>query len=392
MAPSITEIEVHEFGYDLADFGTNPNGYNLLYEPGTTTRRTVYGIRVHVDDGHTGEFVGGTTPGFAQLRLIAPHLIEKNPLDRERHWNEHKRALRKYDGMGIGPLDIALWDYAGKRYVAPVHELLGTYRDRLPAYASMSFLSDERGLTTPDAVADFAETCLDRNFPAFKIHTWSGLGAGRDYDREIATVHAVGNRVGDDMDLMLDPVCEYETFGDALRVGRACDEQGYFWYEDPYMDGGRSQHGHRRLRELLETPLLMTELVRGVEPHADFAAAEATDFLRADPEWDGGITGAMKIARVAEGFGLDVEYHLAGPAQRHCMAATRNSNYYELGLLHPESPTPHTESPVYCDGYTDSVESLDSNGTVPVPDGPGLGVTYDWEYIEANATQSLRFD
>ena len=392
MAPAITAIEVHEFGYDLDAFATNPNGYNLLYDPDSTAHRTVYGLRVHTDDGPTGEFVGGTTPGFAQLRMLAPHLVGENPLDRERHWNEHKRALRKYDGMGIGPIDIALWDYAGKRYDAPIHELLGTYRERLPAYASMSFLSDERGLTTPEAVADFADTCRGRNFPAFKIHTWSGLGAERDYDREVQTVRAVGDRVGDEMDLMLDPVCEYETFGDALRVGRACDDLDYFWYEDPYMDGGRSQHGHRRLRDLLDTPLLMTELVRGVEPHTDFAAAEATDFLRADPEWDGGITGAMKIARVAEGFGLDVEYHLAGPAQRHCMAATRNSNYYELGLIHPDTLTPHTESPVYLDGYTDSVEALDADGTVPVPDGPGLGVTYDWDYIESHATQSLTFD
>ena len=102
----------------------------------------------------------------------------------------------------------------------------------------------------------------------------------------------------------------------------------------------------------------MTELVRGLEPHADFAAAEATDFLRADPEWDGGITGAIKIARVAEGLGLDVEYHLPGPAHRHLMAATRNSNYYELGLVGPSSGPPHAEPPVYED-YTDRLEAIE---------------------------------
>jgi L-alanine-DL-glutamate epimerase-like enolase superfamily enzyme len=70
------------------------------------------------------------------------------------------------------------------------------------------------------------------------------------------------------------------------------------------------------------------------------------------------------------------------------MAATRNSNYYELGLVHPESPRPHTESPVYQGGYTDRIDTIDSDGTVGVPDGPGLGVDYDWEYVRENQVDS----
>lgn len=58
------------------------------------------------------------------------------------------------------------------------------------------------------------------------------------------TVRAVSERVGDKMDLMLDPACEYETFADALKVGRALDEHEFLWYEDPYRDGGVSQHAH----------------------------------------------------------------------------------------------------------------------------------------------------
>ena len=53
------------------------------------------------------------------------------------------------------------------------------------------------------------------------------------------------------MDLMLDPACEYNTFGDALKVGRACDEARYRWLEDPYKDGGLSAVGHRKLRQLI---------------------------------------------------------------------------------------------------------------------------------------------
>ena len=53
-------------------------------------------------------------------------------------------------------------------------------------------------------------------------------------------------RVGDDMALMIDPACELRTFMDALYVGRACDEAGYFWYEDPYRDAAVSAFGHKR--------------------------------------------------------------------------------------------------------------------------------------------------
>ncbi len=382
MPPNITRIENFEFTYELADVGTDGHGFNLVYEPGATTERALFAVRVHTDAGVTGEYVGGNSPGAAQVNTIADYLVGKDALARERHWSELKRALRKYDRMGIGPLDIALWDLAGKHHGASIAELLGQYRERVPAYASTYHGDDSGGLDSPEAFADFAQECLDMGYPGFKIHGWGGGDAARDIEREIEMVHAVGERVGDGMDLMLDPACEYETFGDALKVGRACDEHGFFWYEDPYRDGGISQHAHSRLRERLETPLLQTEHVRGLEPLTDFVAAGATDFVRADPEYDGGITGAMKRARVAEGFGLDVEFHAPGPAQRHCIAATRNTNYYEMALVHPEIPTP--EPPVYAGDYDDQLETVDEEGYVEIPDGPGLGVEYDWNFIESH--------
>ena len=91
---------------------------------------------------------------------------------------------------------------------------------------------------------------------------------------------------------------------------------------------------HKQLRAALKTPLLQGEHLHLVEAHTDMAIAEATDFFRADAQYDGGITGVMKIAHAAEGFGLDLELHTGGPAHRHAMAAIRNSNFYELGLVH----------------------------------------------------------
>jgi len=386
MPPRITKVETIEFGFPLEDVGYSSYGFDPVYEPGSTTERKLFAVRVHTDEGITGEYVGGNSPGAAQINMFADYLVGRNPLARERHWSELKRALRKYDRMGIGPVDIALWDFAGKYHDAAIHELLGTYRDRLPAYASTYEADMNGGLDSPEAFADFAEECLEMGYPGFKIHVWEQEAWG-DMDREVETVHAVGERVGDEMDLMLDPACQYETWADALKVGKACDEQDFFWYEDPYRDAGISQHGHRKLRQQLETSILQTEHVRGLEPHTDFIANEATDFVRADPEYDAGITGAMKLSHTAEGFGLDVEYHAPGPAQRHCIASTRNANYYELALVHPDVDNP--VPPVYEGEYSDYIDTIDDDGTVPVPDGPGLGVSYDWEFIEDNATGSV---
>ena len=101
-----------------------------------------------------------------------------------------------------------------------------------------------------------------------------------------------------------------------------------------------------------------------------------------DADYDGGITGLMKIAHAAEGFGLDCEIHAPGPAHRHCMAAIRNTNYYELGLLHPKMAA--TSPPVFLD-YSDEIDSIDARGHVAVPTGPGLGVQLNWDFIKSHS-------
>jgi len=141
---------------------------------------------------------------------------------------------------------------------------------------------------------------------------------------------------------------------------------------------------------MIRTPLLQTEHVRGVEPKADFVLAGGTDFLRVDPEYDMGITGALKIAHLAEALGLDCEIHASGPAHRHLMSAMRNSNFYEVALVGPGCP--NAMPPVYRCGYTDQLDCVDADGTVGVPSGAGLGVDYDWEFIAANRTALHVFD
>ena len=385
--PTITAVKVNEFWFETTNLGTDYNGFNSVYEPGKKGRSTAYALTIHTDAGITGEFVGGGPPEAGEISMYANYLIGKNALERERIYNDVKRALRKYDKMSMGMVDIALWDIAGKFYDAPIYELLGGFRKKLPAYAS-TYHGDHQpdGLSSPEAYADFAEQCLEMGYPAFKIHGWGNAPIAQ----EVATVLEVGKRVGDKMDLTIDPACEYNTFGDALKIGRACDKAGFLWLEDPFKDGGVSQYAHRKLRQMIKTPLLQCEHVRGVEPKTDFLIAEATDFLRVDPVYDCGITGGLKIAHVAEGFGVDAEVHAPGPAQRHLMAALRNSNYYEMALVHPK--VAYAKNQIYAGDYRDGLDAIDENGCVAVPEGPGLGVTYNWELIEKNRTGMVTYE
>ncbi len=384
--PIITSIEVHEFWYEVRELGPDEKGFNSVYTPGAVTKSTTYLIKINTGAGVSGEFVHGGSPEVGELKLYARYLLGKNALERELIYNDVKRALRKYDKMSMGMVDIALWDLAGKLYNAPIYELIGGWRKKLPAYAS-TYHGDHQsdGLSSPEAYADFAEQCLAMGYPAFKIHGWSDA----PIRMEVANVLTVGRRVGSKMDLMIDPACEYNTFADALKVGRACDQAGFLWLEDPFKDGGVSQYAHRKLRQLIKTPILMGEHVRNIEPKADLLIADATDFLRVDPFYDCGITGGLKIAHIAEGLGIDAEVHAPGPAHRHLMAALRNSNYYEMALVHPK--VPDTRNVIYACDYEDGLHAIDENGCVDVPEGPGLGVTYNWDLIKKHETGFVEY-
>lgn len=380
----ISRVEVHVFQFDarnLVQAGGGAVGA-LHYGQGGSTRLTKYAVAVLTDNGLRGEYVThwvGSAAALGSTLMLAPYLVGREAEQREGIYDDLKREARQFDHMGHGPLDIALWDLAGKKYGVSVGELLGGHRKRLPAYASTYHASrGDGGLNSKEAFGDFAMACFEMGYRAFKIHGWNE-GNKRE---EAENVLYVRKRVGAAMELMIDPACELRTFADALYVGRACDEAGYFWYEDPFRDGGVSAYAHRKLRQMLKTPILQTEHVRGVEPKADFLVAEATDFLRVDPEYDMGITGCMKIAHIAEGFGVDCEVHACGPAHRHCMSAMRNSNYYEVALVGPDMP--NAVPPVYRCGYTDQLDCVGPDGCVSVPDGPGLGVDYDWDFIARN--------
>jgi L-alanine-DL-glutamate epimerase-like enolase superfamily enzyme len=70
------------------------------------------------------------------------------------------------------------------------------------------------------------------------------------------------------------------------------------------------------------------------------------------------------------------------------MAAIRNTNYYEMGLVHPKVSNP---VPLYRDGYQDGLEAIDDRGHVPIPQGPGLGVEINWDWVDKRRTGLVEY-
>ena len=383
--PKITKLEIHEFRYEATDLGYDEDGFNVVYEPGGRLSTGGHVLRLFTDTGPVGECLAGRASELSTIPQFWHYLKGKSALQRERINDDIKRALRQSARIGVAPIDIALWDIAGKLFDVPIYRLLGGYKESVPCYASTFHGDAAGGLDCPEAYADFARQCQEMGYPAFKIHGWSKAPVAQ----EAANVLAVRAAVGDGMDLMLDPACELRTFGDAVKVGRACDEARFFWYEDPFRDGGISQFAHRKLRQLIRTPLLQTEHVRSLEPHIDFVVADATDYVRGDVGYDG-ITGVMKLAHAAESLGIDIEFHGPSPAARQCMAAIRNTNYYEMGLVHPKVAASH--APDLYQDHHDSLAAIDRRGHVPVGQTPGLGAQIDWDWVAAHRTGIRTYD
>jgi len=367
--PTIQKIEVKGFTWEVQGI-THQRAFH--YDPDSSLTFNGGTLRITTDEGLVGEYAGwrGDPQSVAS---VASRYLGQPALDRERFYQRAKRSR----AMAI--YDIALWDLAGKLAGVPAHALMGTYRTEVKAYASTIDGAITGPLSTPESFADFAEACLGMGYRGFKMHPF----AWPDVETHVEAILALGRRVGGKMDLMVDPYLLFPTFSDALKIGRACDEAGFYWLEDPYSDGGVTPFSHNKLREMIRTPLLQGEQVDCVEERMALILAKATDFARADIGRHG-LTGALKLAHAAEMVGIDIEPHRSGPAELQFLAAVKNANFYEVVWVHPIMRD--SEPPVYANVSITGLDCIDERGMVQVPDGPGLGVEYDWDYIDGHQT------
>ncbi len=333
-------------------------------------------LTVATDEGVEGHALLGSAMRGAHLdaesliQYLRPIVMDQDPMERERLYQALWQRNRSTTLRAIGAMDVALWDIAGKVAGLPVHRLLGSYRDRVPAYASSAVLPSK------DAYAGEAAKFKSQGWTAYKIHPPTDPAV----DIEICT--AVRRAVGDGFTVMLDSTWAYQ-YPEALRVGKAIEELGFHWYEDPLADD--DIYNYVKLKQHLHIPILATEYAPGgFTAFAPWITARATDFLRGDVAVKGGITSMVKTAHLAEAFHMNVEVHHGGNslnnvANLHVIMAIKNCEFFEVLLP--------AEAQKY--GLVEDI-AVDANGLVHAPTGPGLGASIDFDLIERRKTAVLR--
>ncbi|HSF04788.1 MAG TPA: enolase C-terminal domain-like protein [Methylomirabilota bacterium] len=332
-------------------------------------------VRVRTDGGAEGHaFLGSAMRGAdldaaSLIRYLKPVVVGQDPLDRERLWQALWQRNRATTIRAIGAVDVALWDLGGKIAGLPIHRLLGSYRETIPAYASSAVLA-----TAQEYAAEAARFKAE-GWTAYKIHPPT------DPAVDIEVCQAVRRAVGDGYTLMLDSTWAYQ-YPEALRVGRAVEGLGFHWYEDPLADDDILNYV--KLKQHLAIPILATEYAPGgITAYAPWLVQQATDYLRGDVAVKGGITALVKTAHLAEAFHMNFEIHHGGNslnnvANLHVTMAIRNCEFFEVLL--PAGAQKY--------GLAEDIE-VDRRGLVRAPGGPGLGARIDFELIERHRTAVL---
>ena len=331
-------------------------------------------VQLKTDEGLAGEVVsayGGLSLGHSIADRLRPILLGGDPAFREAIWQEmwQKDRLNYTTQFAIGTVDVALWDLYAKSLGAPLFELLGAARDRVPAYAS----SMEHA--TVEEYVEEAVRCKERGYQGYKMHVWG------DGKRDIPLCEAVRAAVGDGYPLMIDVAGNYGQT-EALRVGRVLDELAYHWYEEPLRDF--DIHGYRMLNEKLDTPIAGVEVIGGaMYTTPEYITTRALDIVRADVSFKGGVNQVKKTAGLCEAFGLNLEVHtnantVIDSANLHVIASMHNTEYFEQ--LVPEE--------LFTLGGLEKIE-IDDEGFAHVPPGPGIGARIDWELVERYKVQEL---
>jgi len=303
-------------------------------------------------------------------------LVGKNALDRARITSQWVPARRRRGQSSYAAaIDNCLWDIAGKAVGLPVHRLLGSYTDRVLAYASSQHLK------TLDQFVESALKCKAEGFKAYKIHPPEvPPHGGSDYKLDIEISRAIRKAVGDDFMLLMDPVGVYNRH-EAMAVGRVMDELKFVAYEDPIPT--KDIEGLVELCRALDVPIHMGEFIFSIYDFAEYIRRGAVDVVRFIVDNVGGITGGMKLGNLAECFGLECAPHNWGDTldhavHFHCELAMPNCNWFEMTV--PQG--------VYDRPYMKDRIRVAKDGYVYAPTKPGLGYEIDRNILD-NLTKRL---
>lgn len=327
-----------------------------------TTRDGLHGL------GEASPMGGGITALTIIANHMAPMLLGRDPLDHSVLIDTLLHRCIKLGPEGavtsaLAALDIALWDLKGKMLGQPVHKLLGgAWRTRLPLYTSIG----NAGQRSPADLVGAVEARVAVEKPALVKIRLDGDRTQMDYDipGDIARARAVRVALGPDMPLAFDANNAYSVSG-AIRVGRALEELGYTWFEEPVQHYHLSAMGEvaRRL-DITVSAGEQTYTLQGLVHLMEVGVR----MVQPDIVKMGGVTGMKDCAALCHAHGVELVPHQTQPSVGHA------ANLQVLAsLMHMTRPVE------LADGWTRTRPVFPdlpgpAEGHFILPSGPGLGV------------------
>jgi len=358
--PDLTVKEVKVYVLKPTEANMGQGGASFRRSEKFASVTTVSGIEGIYDIPDRYSHPNWTNLGW--LAYAKRALVGKNALDVPEFTSQWRSPVGQLSYACA--INSCLWDILGKAVNLPVYRMLGAYRNRVRAYASSQHLH-----TVEDFVAD-VNHAKSQGFTAYKIHPPWLANNEVDYKLDIEVAKAVRKTGGDDMALLLDRVGGYTRL-EAMRVGHALDELNYVSFEDclPTDD----MEGLAELAKALDVPITMGEFLTSPYDYAKYIRFGAMDELRFIVDNIGGITSGMKLAELAECFGMLCQPHNWGSlldhaVHFHCELAMPNNMWFEM-----TQPMGITDRPYFKD-----LLRIDKEGYVPAPVKPGLGYEIDF--------------
>lgn len=295
---------------------------------------TVY---IHSDEGVVGESSSsfGRIQGAPQVlqQLIelelVPLIIGEDPfaVKRIREKLRHETEYHGWSGVtqfGISVIDIALWDLMGKALGQPVHKILGSYTDRVPAYAMVGWLNHEL-----DDLKKICTRAMECGFRAVKMKVGCPT-----LEEDVQRIEAVREAIGKNAHLMVDANQVFTT-AEALIRGKVYQELDCYWFEEPFPT--TNKEGLAELAQNLEMRIASGENEYGKWAFRELLEMRAVDVVQGDLRRTGGVTEIMEVAAMADAFNVPYASHGGGVVNLNLLAAMPNACYLETGLVSPGS-------------------------------------------------------
>ena len=322
-------------------------------------------VKITADDGMTGwgevqAPLTPQTPAALITTLLGPALLRQDPLATSMLYDRmyHLMLARGHVGSflidAVAGLDMALWDLKGRKYGVPIFELLGgPFRLRLPAYVS--------GLRvkTLDQRLEAAKGFISDGYAGVKIFTG---GAIQDVEQEVVGLREV---LGPSAFFAVDAICRYDL-SSATRLGRTLDAAGAAWFEAPL--NAEDVAGHAALARAIATRVAVGETLRTARQFEPWLSSRALAVAQPDIMRTG-ITGAMRIASLADAFHVPTALH-TGVCTGVGMAAT-----WQVAAALPGSlPQEHQHDLFGAVSRVLRAPLEQDKGLLVVPERPGIGV------------------